>query len=368
MQKKLIALAVAGLASTAAFAQSNVTIYGVVDAGYMASSGDRAVNGSANRNGIQSGILGGSRIGFRGEENLGNGLKAVFTLEYGINVDENSGVGNGTPNARQQFVGLSSATLGTVAVGRQYAPGFYASARNDPFMASTGIGSLSRLTLGAGYTISGTGVATVDGGSRWDNAVTYTSPVWSGFSVRAAYSFAENNGGNNGVSSGDNGKFGLGANYANGGLNVDAVFNHTKNATLAAVPGDDNVNEFYLGGSYDFKVVKLFGSYQLKDDNSETAAADRSSDIWQVGATVPVFGNGKVHVSYSKLSWDQSGVGDTKAWALMYTHAMSKRTTLYTGYTRFDNDRAAGLPASNHAIGVAGEKNGTFAAGINHAF
>ncbi|MBW7901616.1 MAG: porin [Rhodocyclaceae bacterium] len=387
MQKKLIALAVAGLASTAAFAQSNVTIYGVVDAGYLASSGDRGnAGGDANRNGINSGLLSGSRIGFRGEEGLGNGLKAVFTLEYGLDVDGNFGVGtSGTGSsgltARQQFIGLSSATVGTVALGRQYAPAFYASGRNDPFMSSTGIGSLARLTSGAGNTISGTGVVSDNGGSRWDNAVTYTSPTWSGFSVRAAYSFGERNGGANGVSSGDNGKFGLGANYANGGLNLDVVFQHTKEAQLAAVAGNDNVTEWYVGGSYDFKVVKLFASYQDKDDKSETAAnGDWSNKIWQVGATVPVFGNGKIHVGYTKLSWDQSSFDDTKAWNLMYSHALSKRTTLYTGYTRFDNgDRPAGIPAtghvrsghnafSNHGIGVAGEKNGTFAAGINHAF
>ena len=83
MQKKLIALAVAGLASTAAFAQSNVTIYGIVDAGYVNSSVDRAAGGNGNFSGIQSGVWAGSRLGFRGEEGLGNGLKAVFTLEYG---------------------------------------------------------------------------------------------------------------------------------------------------------------------------------------------------------------------------------------------------------------------------------------------
>ena len=95
MQKKLIALAVAGLASTAAFAQTNVTIYGVADLGYVASSSNRngTTTGNANYNGIDSGIWGGSRIGFKGEEALGNGLKTIFTLEYYIAPDENTGVG-----------------------------------------------------------------------------------------------------------------------------------------------------------------------------------------------------------------------------------------------------------------------------------
>ncbi|MEF8720586.1 MAG: porin [Candidatus Accumulibacter necessarius] len=99
MQKKLIALAVASLASGAAFAQTNVTMYGVADVGYVYSSGD-AYNGGRTAtcgsraattfSGIQSGLLSGSRLGFRGEEALGNGLKAIFTLEYSLNIDNNS--------------------------------------------------------------------------------------------------------------------------------------------------------------------------------------------------------------------------------------------------------------------------------------
>jgi len=147
MQKKLIALAVASLASGAAFAQTNVTMYGIADAGYVYSSGDpgRLVPqlpvSATNPNipvtnsfsGVVSGLLSGSRLGFRGEEALGNGLKAIFTLEYSLNIDDNSGVGNTTSGlqARQQFVGLSGG-FGAITLGRQYAPGYQATANNDP--------------------------------------------------------------------------------------------------------------------------------------------------------------------------------------------------------------------------------------------
>jgi predicted porin len=106
MQKKLIALAVASLASGAAFAQTNVTIYGIVDAGYVYSWGDPGrvagtrfdnaganIRGTNTFSGVQSGLLAGSRIGFKGEEALGNGLKAIFTLEYALDIDGNFGVG-----------------------------------------------------------------------------------------------------------------------------------------------------------------------------------------------------------------------------------------------------------------------------------
>lgn len=384
MQKKLIALAVAGLASTAAFAQTNVTVYGVADAGYVYGTGDRSVaNGNnANFSGVQSGLLAGSRIGFKGEEGLGNGLKAIFTLEYNLDIDANQGIGtNGAAglNARQQFVGLSHNKLGTVALGRQYAPAFGASFRNDAFMSSTGIGSLARLTLVGNNTISGTN------GARWDNAVTYTSPNWSGFTVSAITSFGENSQqtttAGDGVSRGDNQKYGAGLNYANGPLNLDVVYQTRQGATALAVAGptsfstvtgwvstQDSINEWYVGGSYDFKVVKVFASYQDQNDNNGTSTTEASNKLWQVSAAVPVFGNGSIKAGYSKLSWDRNGAGDTTAWNLMYTHSLSKRTTLYTGLTRFDNDRNVPAAASNSTVGAAGEKNTTYAAGINHTF
>src|SRR5574343_864641 len=106
MQKKIIALAIAGLASTAAFAQTNVTIYGVADVGYAHLRAD----GKKSMNNIDSGLLAGSRIGFKGVEDLGNGLKALFTLEYALAMDTNGSVGqidspwSGTAT-RQSFVG-----------------------------------------------------------------------------------------------------------------------------------------------------------------------------------------------------------------------------------------------------------------------
>lgn len=222
MQKKVIALAVAGLVSGAAFAQSNVTIYGIVDAAYVNSTGDRAgtARKNANFSGINSGVMAGSRIGFKGEEALGNGLKAVFTLEYALANDVNSTLGSaGALQSRQTWVGLSSAKLGTAALGRQYAPGFYAQAKNDALMASAVASPLAVLNAAAGNTIIAASAA------RWNNSVTYTSPTWSGLTARGIYAFGESGGSTaDGISQGDNGMFGAGLNYANGPLNLDAVY------------------------------------------------------------------------------------------------------------------------------------------------
>jgi predicted porin len=136
MQKKLLALAVAGLASGVASAQTNVTIYGVLDAGYLYSSGKRLVRASSGTNtfsGVANGLAAGNRLGFKGEEALGNGLKAVFTLEYGLNIDQNTGLGPSPPAPYgPRLASSSSVWLATTAryrLGRQYAPGFDATAR-----------------------------------------------------------------------------------------------------------------------------------------------------------------------------------------------------------------------------------------------
>lgn len=424
MQKKLVALALASLASGTASAQSNVTLYGVVDAGYVYSTGNAGrlggptfstpgpnVGGSNTFSGIQSGLLGGSRLGFRGEEALGNGLKAIFTLEYALDVDGNFGVGassNGLA-ARQQFVGLSSISGGTVALGRQYAPGYVASGNNDAFGGPT-FSPQSFLSAQAGDSI------TPNNNARWNNAITYTSPNWSGLTGKAIYSFGEravNDSYNNKLTStSDNGRYGFGLNFATGPVNLDLVYQVRQNvqaATLSASgnnsilpaavyaasnfptnekvalngilparanPNGKDVNEWYLGGSYDLTAVKLMASYQGQNDKN---AANLNNQIWSVGAVIPVLAASNIHLTYAQLIWDQGKnslgqsllSGSSDAAAIGWTTKMSKRTTLYAAYLWTSNDSnsiAAGPNGGAPLTGARGEQNQTLLAGINHTF
>jgi predicted porin len=130
-----------------------------------------------------------------------------------LDPDINQGVGTGGLNARQQFVGLAG-NFGTVALGRQYAPGFNATARNDALDASD-MAIQSSLSALNGYTI------TPNSPARFNNSITYTSNNLSGFTVSAIYGFGETGDGFGGfndriVSTSDNGKLGFGLNYANG--------------------------------------------------------------------------------------------------------------------------------------------------------
>jgi len=198
MQKKIIALAIAGLASTAAFAQTNVTIYGVADATFdsvKATGGTNAGGFSTNAQGAQ--VAGAhnqserldynnrnrvtsnsSYIGFKGVEDLGNGLKAVFQFESGLNTDGTAGVWNN----RDSFVGLAGG-FGTIVAGNLTGPTRALGAKFDVNSGATGIGANTALL---GKFSGGSGAGHFD--QRINNAIAYVSPTVGGFNGVLAYS------------------------------------------------------------------------------------------------------------------------------------------------------------------------------------
>lgn len=360
MQKKLIALAVAGLVSAPAFAQSNVTIYGVADA--AVGFGEHGKNDYA---GVVNGVLSGSRIGFRGTEELGNGLKAVFVLEQGFDI------GNGVASpavgsdekvadtagktlvdgdsvfSRQAYVGLSG-SFGTVSVGRQYAPGYFF---NYDSTAGASVGPQSLLSNGAGMSI------TPNSAARWDNSVAYTGS-FSGLTARAIYSMKaiETDPNPN-----DDDAYGLSLDYANGPLAVGAVYQVMQKG------GAEDQEEWGLGGSYNFGIVKLVGSYQQADGLG--FAKNSEADVWQIGLVVPVGAAGNVHVAYGEADFDNVKDSGAESWSIAYTHALSKRTTAYAAYNNTENEKATGkFGAVAGAATDLGEDSSIFAVGVRHTF
>ncbi len=115
--------------STGALAQTNVTIYGLIDTGIVHETGN--VAGSVTK--VTSGMSNGSRIGFKGSENLGDGLSVIFLLESGYQVDTGAMGQGGLLFGRQAYVGLKSVDKGTVTLGRQYTPQYNTLVLADPF-------------------------------------------------------------------------------------------------------------------------------------------------------------------------------------------------------------------------------------------
>ncbi|GAB2180443.1 porin [Denitratisoma sp. agr-D3] len=361
MQKKLIALAVAGLASSAAFAQSNVTIYGVADVYY----GVGHSGGSATRTNINSGGLSGSRLGFKGTEDLGNGLKALFTLEYGLAVDDNAGVGStstGTGNTRQSFVGLTGG-FGTAVAGRLQTAGYDFSGVTNAFHG-VAINPLQRITsafAGSAVTAIATDGSLIGQSSRASNAVAYISPSFGG--VTLAYNHARLSETAQTITT--NGTTDANANlysatYKGGPVVASAI------VTTAATNAGGHISEWAVGGGYDFGVVNLKASYQRQKMDGR-ADDDKA---WQISGIVPVTAAGKVIVGYAKsdIGSVANQADDSKSWSVAYTHSLSKRTTLYTGVQYVKNDSAATRGTALSALPLAGGNSRGFVAGVNHSF
>ncbi|MDR3214133.1 MAG: porin [Azoarcus sp.] len=345
MQKKLIALAVAGLVSAPAFAQSNVTIYGTIDYGYVW-TGNSIFHGVDSRSGIESGVSKANRLGFKGVEDLGNGLKAVFVLEQGLNGDKGAMWKGG--DARQAYAGLAGG-FGTIAFGRQYTPQHVFLGAVDPF-ANNGLGSAKN-------------VLSVD--QRLDNLAAYISPNWSGFSFIVGWTWAyqgdedmDNDSG--GLALSDTRVWAIAPSYTNGGLFVGANYHRAK-------PKNDdilieNVSAADLFVSYDFGPVKLGAAYGQRKTNNISTAEDTKIRQWLIGATWKITSNDSLLASYTNRKVkddDLTGGSDAKLaqWAIGYEHALSKRTALYVQYahqTQNSSQKELGYGLYNNVSGARG--------------
>lgn len=342
MNKSLLALAVLSAFAGAASAQTSVTVYGVVD---MAVQHENNGGAAGSKTALDSGIESGSRLGFKGSEDLGGGLKANFQLEMGVNADTGASSQGGVLFGRQAFVGLSG-NFGSVNFGRQYAPIFIATDSVDPFDAGIISGT-------AGVGTSSTGILGLFGTPfRTNNTVNYTTTNLGGFSGSAAYSFGEVAGDNSASR-----QIGLSGTYANGPALATVAY-HKANDVLG------NGTKFvFVGGTWDFKVVKAAAAYgTTKTDTGVLTQVDNKTAM--LGVTVPV-GPGNILGSWVHQKNELVGGGKSNQLAVGYTYAMSKRTDLYTSYSRTandTNDNAGGLAAGN------GLTDKLFNVGIRHKF
>ena len=357
MQKKLIALAVAALASGAAFAQSNVQIYGSIDMGFS-HRGDNIADDVKSQNAIDSGISAGNRLGFKCTEDLGNGLKALFTMEAGYTADVGNHTQGGRLFGRQVFVGLTGG-FGTAIAGRLYTPHYSFLSTIDPFKA----GTVGRYNNTYGSDISG-----LLDPVRVDNAVAYVSPSFSGFNVTAAYS--NNADGQEAVGNGSqqNRVYAILPRYTNGPIDVALNYHQIKAADGSGV---DDITNWLVGGTYDFGMAKLAAFYSSNKIDFDNTSDDLKVKNWMLGVTVP-FGKHAVMGSYNYSKAKLAGSdGKAKQWALGYTYSLSKRTNVYAAYADISNDdddfvRVADTGDSTNAAG-AGYQNG-FQFGVKHTF
>jgi predicted porin len=395
MQKKLIALAVAGLASTAAFAQTNVTIYGIMDYGYTYRFDARGLDSVSNRinntntpnssSQLNGGQQSGNRLGFKGTEDLGNGLKAVFLMEQGWMGDTGATQSSTSLYNRQAYVGLSG-NFGTAVGGRLYTPHYTFVSGLDPFGAGT-VGRYNNVySPGSAFAANSTAGTLMDP-VRVDNAIAYISPSFGGFTVTAAFAnnaIGDDNTGNN---SKNNTVYAVLGQYTGGALTVGANYHYIAAGTAAigAIPAGfaNDVQNFTFGGSYDFKVVKVMGLYSWNNvnlDNLRANSKDISINNYMLGATVP-FGKFAAKGSYIYSDGNSAAGGDAQQIALGLDYNLSKRTNFYSAYSFIDNSSqrmngvgdasaAGGYPSgsTNSAFAFPGVWQQGFQVGLRHMF
>jgi len=364
MKKSLLALAVFSAFAGAATAQNNtnVTIYGVVDAGITY---DRDSDADNRRWGLDSGNQSGSRIGFRGTEDLGGGLSAIFTLENGFAVDT-GGITSGTGLfTRQAWVGLSGNTWGAVKLGRQYSPLHLAVDSLDPFGTNLA-GDMSSMfgSLGGGSAY-GTSYA-----ARTDNTISYSTPSnLAGFSGAIHYGFGEAAGNNSNFRT-----WGLGLGYANGPINVQFAWQHLNEGVIPATAtapartlGD--YRSYVLGGTYNFNVVKAHAAYgYTRLDGVGAGAGDARARHFLLGATVP-FGPHTFMASWIHNNRRDVDDGRANLFAIGYSYKLSNRTNFYSSFGHTNNDDNVDFRTGRfNNTPVADENNTRFNVGIRHTF
>lgn len=345
MKKTLAAVAVLGAFAGSALA-ADVQLYGVVDTGlrYTHFDGDAAAAGydAVDKFEMKSGQQSGSRFGFKGTEDLGNGLTVGFILENQFNSDDGS-LSDSDHFFRREASLFLEGGFGKIAMGR-------IGSINNGVSSWAQFGMLS--AFGTSWDYSAQMGTWAVGAGIWDNMIAYQTPTFAGFTVYAQYGMGSNN--NENESSSDR-YYALGAKYANGPLNlylaVDSINYQTADLTGVNADDIDDSLTVTFGGNYDFEVVKLFAGAQYYDEAKISTAfglldsADYNTTTyagkfkgWSLGvsASIPAAG-GQVLVGAGYM--DAEAADSQKAakddeltrWVVSagYDYPLSKRTNVY---------------------------------------
>ena len=392
MKKSLLAVAALSAIAGAAQAQSSVTIYGVLDAGYVNQKSDGA--GASARSNASNSFIGSSaeqtsRLGFRGTEDLGGGMSAIFTVETGLQPT------NATASAwnnRQSFVGLKKNGTGQFTLGTMYTPAFQALSATDVGQTNNMVGSAvypQQEPNGNGNP-GVAGFAGSDGTSGTSNGVTVRtsntiqaqSDKFAGFSLGAMYT-------RNGSTVSNTNTTAVTNNWTGWGLKADYTWQklyatlaysslkqeqtNTSAAPVATFPGtaatngsntNTTDNSWYAGATYDFGILKGYLAYvnqkQSSNYNSNTYYSRTAQQIGVRSYITPVIegwasiGNGRIN-----LSGNVAPTTNFNAWQLGSNYYLSKRTNLYAIY---------GQSISSGTVSVSGGAGSGYALGLRHTF
>ena len=409
MNKKLIALAIAtAFAAPVAMADSgNVKIDGEINMSFDSTNGTvgAPVTSNASNQTMSNVSSNASMVRFSGDEDLGNGMKAIWSVQTftslgGNGNSDSASTANDAFGNGNSFLGLTGG-FGTVRLGKFDTVFKTVGRKVDLFTNS--VGDARNLTAtGGGNATAGTtagAVGTVGAGNAWDlrvaNAVDYTTPALNGFQGVVAY--ATNAGTAGGPTTANTltstSVISVGGTYENGPVFAGLAYerHNLGGSTLVTAP-----TAWRLSGGYNFGDLKLVGMYQNTKDNNGTegiatantvasnanTASDDDRNVWGLGAAYKM-GSNTLKAQYYRAG-DFGGLSDTGAnmVALGVDHTMSKRTTAYVAYARTANDTrsvggasaslsvfsATGGGHGDNAGSIAGQNTNSVSVGMIHKF
>jgi predicted porin len=364
MQKKLLPLAIAA-AIAAPAANADVTIYGKmhvsldyisVDNNYLDAAGNVSdvddVQVSSNS----------SRIGFKGSEDLGGGLKAIWQVEQGVELDDRGG---NTWASRNSFLGLSGG-WGTFLAGKHDTPFKIVGRKLDLFGDTVGDtrGIIGGGDAGGGLAI---GAPAAHFNQRTNNTIAYVSPDFSGFTAIVAY-VADHQivGTAHPIDDNEFDAWSLSGTYSNGPLFLAAAYEAHNGGDITGDNVDDvDEDAWRLGGSYQFGAFKVGGMYERINNDAIAVNIDAEQDTWGLFGSFD-FGNNTVKAHYYMTEVEASGAGvpagtpdaEGTHWAIGLDHKFSSRTKAYVVYMQADDDgeTIGGVP--NAGIPVVGIQGG----------
>ena len=361
--KKFATLALLAAAAGGAYAQSSVTLFGIVD-----EAARYTKNGDVSQKALVSGGLNTSRIGFRGFEDLGGGFRAGFWLESGFNADSGSNSDSTRFFNRRSTISLLG-SFGELRLGRDYTPTYLGYTDYDAF-GDNGVGASSKFDISMGVSRDGQvapGQYTSSGETRADNQIQYFTPTnLGGFYGRASVASGEGTSGKKYVG----GRVGYGA----GPLDVSVSYGQY---TVLPAFGDDKFKTGGVGAAYDFGVVKLEAYY------NQSKFVDQKIATYSIGGSAPI-GLGIVRAQYTHAN--QSGTAavsasgtvagitnvdanDADQFALGYVYNLSKRTAVYTTGAYIKNKGNAQFATGTTVGGIApGANSRAVELGLRHSF
>jgi len=322
IRKLLPATIGAILAGGMAAAQADVTVFGHIDQAVV----DFDVDSGDSEDDDTNFVCTTCSVGFKGSEDLGNGLKAIFKIDFQYDINNRNQASSNTNSLldRDQWLGLKGSNWGQVRIGTISTPYKSTGAKIDP-MYRTAVQARSRglqsnFHLGAGEELQG----------RATNTARYDSPSWNGLKIAAHFTLDSTD------DTEDNNPYGAGVSYNNGGIFVFA--NYQSNDGDDSGSGD--VSAWKVGGKYTLNNFAIFAQYEDSSEDDDAAAAE-GLKVYHVGGTYTM-GNNTLYAAYGGGTTEFQGAGsddeDYTTWSVGGIHKMSKRTLIYAAYTAADCD------------------------------